>query len=167
MNTVLLKIDGIEHLLELNPAAPESFVLDHKPFAASVEAIESGWYSILMGGKSLELRVAAIDGKPATYRVRMDGAEFSIEIIDPRKWVRGSGAALAAGSQNIIAPMPGKVVRILVDEGQSIEAGQGLLVVEAMKMQNEIKSQKAGTVGKVSVHEGQTVNAGQTLMIVE
>ena len=171
MNRVVLKIDGAAHALEFDPAAPERFRLDDAAFAASVATIKSGWYSILIAGKNLELRVAAVEGKPdggpATYRVSMDGAEFSIEVIDPRKWVRGGGAAQAAGSQSIVAPMPGKVVRILVAEGQSVEAGQGLLVVEAMKMQNEIKSQKAGTVGKVSVHEGQTVTAGQALMIVE
>ncbi|MBI4459929.1 MAG: biotin/lipoyl-binding protein [Acidobacteria bacterium] len=63
--------------------------------------------------------------------------------------------------------MPGKVIRVLVSENQSVEAGQGLLVVEAMKMQNEIKSPRAGCVQKVRVREGQTVTAGEVLLVVE
>ncbi|HLA41019.1 MAG TPA: biotin/lipoyl-containing protein, partial [Candidatus Glassbacteria bacterium] len=65
------------------------------------------------------------------------------------------------------APMPGKVVRILVAENQPVEAGQGLIVVEAMKMQNEIKCRRSGVIGKILVREGQAVNAGDTLLVVE
>jgi biotin carboxyl carrier protein len=63
--------------------------------------------------------------------------------------------------------MPGKVVRIIVPQGESVEAGKGVLVVEAMKMQNELKSPKAGKVQKILVAEGATVNAGDTLAIID
>jgi biotin carboxyl carrier protein len=63
--------------------------------------------------------------------------------------------------------MPGKVVRVMVEEGQPVESGQGLVVVEAMKMQNEIKSPKAGVVKAVHVREGGSVGAGQALLVVE
>jgi biotin carboxyl carrier protein len=69
--------------------------------------------------------------------------------------------------KKIVAPMPGKVVRILAREGTEVQAGQGIIVVEAMKMQNELKSPKQGVVQKIEVTEGATVNAGDVLVIVE
>jgi biotin carboxyl carrier protein len=73
----------------------------------------------------------------------------------------------AEGRQQISAPMPGKVIRLLLAAGDSVEAGQGLIVVEAMKMQNEIKSPKNGKVERLLVKEGQNVNAGDVLAWVE
>ena len=89
------------------------------------------------------------------------------EIADPRSWRRGRGGSIEAlrVRQQIIAPMPGKIVRVLVAPGEQVEADQGLLVIEAMKMQNEIRSPKAGKVEKM-VREGQTVNAGEILAVV-
>jgi biotin carboxyl carrier protein len=72
----------------------------------------------------------------------------------------------AEGRQQIVAPMPGKIVRVLVKAGDRVEAGQGLLVVEAMKMQNEIRSPKSGTVERVLAEESQAVNAGEVLCVV-
>lgn len=95
------------------------------------------------------------------------GREFPFSVHDPRQWRRGRGSALKAeGRQPIIAPMPGKIVRLLVAAGQAVEAGQGILVVEAMKMQNEIRSPKSGKVERLMVGEGQSVSAGETLAIV-
>jgi biotin carboxyl carrier protein len=89
-----------------------------------------------------------------------------VEIIDPRAWRRGRGGGIELeGRQQLIAPMPGKIVRVLVAKGQQVEAGQGLLVIEAMKMQNELRSPKSGAVEKVA-REGQTVNAGEILAVV-
>ena len=89
-----------------------------------------------------------------------------MEIADPRAWRRGRGGSIELeGRQQVAAPMPGKIVRVLVAPGQQVEAGQGLLVIEAMKMQNEIRSPKSGTVEKL-VREGQTVNAGEILAVV-
>jgi len=72
----------------------------------------------------------------------------------------------AEGRQQIVAPMPGKVVRLLVQQGEKVEAGRGLLVVEAMKMQNEIRSPKTGTVERLLVTDGQAVNAGEVVAVV-
>ena len=89
-----------------------------------------------------------------------------MEIFDPRSWRRRRGAGIELeGRQQLVAPMPGKIVRVLVAAGQQVSAGQGLLVIEAMKMQNEIRSPKSGTVEKLA-REGQTVNAGEVLAIV-
>jgi biotin carboxyl carrier protein len=89
-----------------------------------------------------------------------------VEIFDPRSWRRKRGAGIdLEGRQQLIAPMPGKIVRVLVAAGQEVNVGQGLLVIEAMKMQNEIRSPKSGIVEKLA-REGQTVNAGEVLAIV-
>ena len=93
---------------------------------------------------------------------------FAAEVRDPRS-LRGRSRAAGDdhGPKKITAPMPGKVVRLLVREGDEVELGRGLAVVEAMKMQNEIKSPKKGRVQKILVSEGATVNAGDVLAIVE
>ena len=99
--------------------------------------------------------------------VQTAGEEFPVEVLDPRAW-RGkhSGVLEAEGRRQILAPMPGKVVRVLVKQGDAVEAGQGLVVVEAMKMQNEIRSPKSGKIERLSVTEGQAVNAGEVLAVV-
>ena len=84
--------------------------------------------------------------------------------MDPRSWRgRRQGALEVEGRQEIVAPMPGKVIRLLVAAGDAVEAGQGLLVVDAMKMLNEIRSPKSGKVERLLAKEGQAVNAGEVL----
>jgi biotin carboxyl carrier protein len=108
-----------------------------------------------------------VEPAPGGMRIHAGGREFRAEIEDPRAWRGSHGDTLEAeGRQKVIAPMPGKVVRLLVAQGQQVEAGQGLMVVEAMKMQNEIRSPKRGVVEKIVVAEGQAVNAGEPLAIV-
>jgi biotin carboxyl carrier protein len=93
---------------------------------------------------------------------------FVVELRDPRSLrSRQRTARNEKGPIKILAPMPGRVVRVLITENHEVEAGQGLLVVEAMKMQNEIKSPKKGTVKKISVSPGAAVNPGDILAIVE
>jgi biotin carboxyl carrier protein len=92
---------------------------------------------------------------------------FAAQIRDPRSLRGRSRAADDQGPRKLTAPMPGKVVRILVTQGAAVEAGAGVLVVEAMKMQNEIKSPKKGTIQKIMVGEGTAVNSGDVLAIVE
>ena len=98
----------------------------------------------------------------------MQGARYSAEVRDPRSLRnRRADAETAHGPRKLTAPMPGKVVRLLVQEKEEIEQGQGLLVMEAMKMQNELKSPKKGVVQKILAAEGANVNAGDVLAIVE
>lgn len=93
---------------------------------------------------------------------------FAVELRDPRSLrSRRDSAADGTGPRKIVAPMPGRVVRLLVPEHSEVEAGQGIVVVEAMKMQNEIKSPKKGTVRKIVAAAGAAVNAGDVLAIVE
>jgi len=123
-------------------------------------------FSILLKGESHQIRIAPLPDGSLTVHTGL--AEYHAEVIDPRSWRgRRHGALEAEGRQQIAAPMPGKVVRLLVKAGDAVEAGQGLLVVEAMKMQNEIRSPKSGKIEKLFATEGQAVNAGEVLLWVE
>jgi biotin carboxyl carrier protein len=139
--------------------------LDGRPFAVDAVEIAPNTLSILLDGQSFEINVTpSPDGK---LKLQTGSREFIAEVIDPRAWSgRRHGGVEAEGRQQIVAPMPGKVVRLLVREGDRVEAGQGLLVVEAMKMQNEIRSPKNGAVERVLAKEGQPVNAGDVLCVV-
>lgn len=169
----VVTIQGQEHTLELERGDGLSCRLDGEAFEAEAVEVSPGVYSILLGQKSFEAHVApasasdGTSGKSNLYGVQIDGTTYSVAIRDPRRWVRKRGGTAREGKQNIAAPMPGKVIRILASENQQVEAGQGLVVVEAMKMQNEIKSPKPGRVARVLVREGQAVNAGETLLVVE
>jgi biotin carboxyl carrier protein len=159
-----ITIGGRKRRVELNRAASRvEGLIDGRSFEADVVELRDGAYSILIGGRSINVRVEMI---PAGLRVISGGREFAASVSDPRKFRRGAGRLSAEGRQNVNAPMPGKVVRLLVKAGEAVKAGQGLLVIEAMKMQNEIRSPKSGIVEKLSAAEGQPVNAGETLAIV-
>jgi len=139
--------------------------LNGHPLETDAVEITPYTLSILLHGESYEIRISPQpDG---TLKLQAGLEEFTAEVIDPRAWGgRRHGALEAQGRQQISAPMPGKVVRVLVKAGDKVEAGQGLFVVEAMKMQNEIRSPKSGTVERLQAKEGQPVNAGDVLCIV-
>jgi biotin carboxyl carrier protein len=138
--------------------------LEGRTVEADVLEVTPGIYSVLLDGRSLEVCVEPARG---TVQVHAGGQVFSAQVLDPRAWRGRSGGVLEAeGRQQITAPMPGKIVRVLVAVGDAVEAGQGLLVVEAMKMQNEIRSPKTGKMERLLVKEGQAVNAGEVLAVV-
>jgi len=138
--------------------------IDGRELVADIVEIAPGVFSILLGADVFEIRVEAAAGK---LRVQIGGKEYVAGVHDPRSWRRASGAAIESrGRQPVVAPMPGKVVRVLVAAGEPIEAGQGIAVVEAMKMQNEVRSPKTGSVERLFVAEGQTVNAGEVLATI-
>jgi biotin carboxyl carrier protein len=93
---------------------------------------------------------------------------YTVKLTDPKRLRAGQSAgAQADGAAQVVAVMPGKVVRVLVEQGETIEAGQGIVVVEAMKMQNELKSPRAGRVVELQARPGATVNAGDVLAVIE
>jgi biotin carboxyl carrier protein len=162
-----LVINGARRSVEFTPrmdgASRVTFTVDGRLVEADAVRISRGTYSILLGGRSLEITA---EETSSGLLLRANGREFQMEILDPRSWRRGRGAGIELeGRQQLIAPMPGKIVRVLVAAGEQVSAGQGLLVIEAMKMQNEIRSPKSGIVEKLA-GEGQTVNAGEILAIV-
>jgi biotin carboxyl carrier protein len=128
----------------------------------AVTLVEPGVYSVLLDGKSFEVRML-----PGGQQLEVGGRRLTVEARDPRNSSSRSRAASVGGRQNIAAPMPGKVIRVLVDEGEAVEAGHGLVVVEAMKMQNEMKASRPGKVVEVRVRDGDTVGAGDTLVVLE
>jgi biotin carboxyl carrier protein len=129
--------------------------------------------AVLAGPDVLSLRIGNLAYEIKSERVANDlhvwvgSARFSAEVRDPRSLRGRTRAADDHGPRKVVAPMPGKVVRLLVRSGDAVELGAGVAVVEAMKMQNEIKSPKKGTVQRVLVAEGAAVNAGDVLAIVE
>jgi biotin carboxyl carrier protein len=164
---LIATIGGTEHVIEIssNGDSPNwNCRIGGVERRADVRQVEPGVYSILLNGRSFEVQLENNGGRPYAS---VNGRRLAVEIRDPRKMVRGGGAIGVAGPQTIASPMPGKVVRLLVAEGDEVEAGHGLLIVEAMKMQNEIKSTKAGRVAAINVTEGSAVGGGQAMMVVE
>jgi biotin carboxyl carrier protein len=138
--------------------------VDGRSYELQVIPTEAGMYWIKFEDRAFDAVVVAnADG----YSVSLGEARFHIEIEDPRSALRRTAQRGHEGAAEIKAPMPGKVVRVLVEEGAAVQAKQGIVVMEAMKMQNEIRSPKAGIVKKVSVAVGSAVNSGDLLATVE
>ncbi len=122
--------------------------------------------SLLVGGKAYEIkRERSLQGE---LHMVIGSARYAVDVQDPRSLrTRRALAGAETGPQRLKAPMPGKIVRVMVKEKDEVEAGQSILVMEAMKMQNEMKSPKNGKVQKILTAEGSTVNAGDTLAIID
>src|SRR5262249_23975964 len=121
--------------------------------------------SLIVAGRSYEIKR---ERTLSDLHMWVGSERFSVEVRDPRSLrARKAAADEENGPRKLVAPMPGRVVRILREEKSQVEAGQGVIVVEAMQMQNEIKSPRQGTVRNITVSVGATVNAGDMLAIVE
>jgi biotin carboxyl carrier protein len=133
-----------------------------------VDAVRSGpaIYSIIEDGQQFE---AMIDERGAHgFDVLVAGRLFHLDVVDERtQLLAGSHVVVASGPQTVVAEMPGKVVKLSVAPGTPVREGQGVVIVEAMKMENEIRSPIDGVVAEIAVSEGQTVEAGETLFVVE
>jgi biotin carboxyl carrier protein len=128
--------------------------------------------SARIGARVYELEAREIE--PGVYlfffgnTVREFRVDDGIKIIDPRRLRSGQNSAgHHHGVAQIVAPMPGKVVKVQVEAGAAVEKGAGVVVVEAMKMQNEMKSPRTGTVVSINVQPGDTVNAGDVLAVLD
>jgi len=155
-----------KHVVELErTASGYRMIVDGQRVDGDAALVAPGTVSVLIDGQSFEVQVAPANDEQ--IKLQCGAHEFTAELRDPRAWQgRRHGALEAEGRQQIVAPMPGKVVRVLVSAGDEVAAGQGLLVVEAMKMQNEIRSPKQGKVERFEVQEGQAVNTGEVLCVV-
>ena len=161
-----LAVNGAERHIEVTAGLPCRFRTEEgAEREAQVEMPEPGVYSVLMDGRSYEARIE--EHPEGGFVVVIDGDRFEIEVRDPRAWTRKAGGAGDQGVQRVTAPMPGKLVRVLVAAGDTVEPGQGLVVVEAMKMQNEMKASRSGKVMTVPAKEGATVAAGEVLLTIE
>lgn len=141
--------------------------VDGQAYDLEVTQPEPNVYALRDGAKVTEVLVADT-ASTAQTSATAGKKTFEFELINPKR-LRGSGvdAAHAAGTVEVKSAMPGKLVRILVEVGAEVKKDDGLLVVEAMKMQNEMKSPKDGIVKEIRSSEGSTVNAGDVLAIIE
>ncbi len=130
---------------------------------AALVQISPGVFSVLIGNRSFTVHLAQTDDH---VEATVGSQRHAISIADFRDASPGKGRNAASGPTDIRAQMPGKVISLLVAEGSSVEEGQGLLIIEAMKMQNELKSPRAGVVMKMPAREGMTVIAGETLAVI-
>lgn len=142
--------------------------INGRQYELRASAPEANVYLLKNKGKIYEVFVSPNKNKSEPHRVRVGTDDFEINIVDPKK-LRGSnaGSDSADGVSEIKTAMPGKIVRILLDENSEVKMGEGVIIVEAMKMQNEMKSPKDGVIKKIKFNEGDTVNAGDLLVIIE
>ena len=160
------QIGDVTHAIEIDEDAGRfRLSVDGRVIEGDVLRTEPGVYTFFVGWRVVEARVGPIAGSDAS-RVQVGDRSVNVRVVD-RKHRAAGGEGGAEGRQTLTAPMPGKVVAVLVPVGGAVERGQGVLVVEAMKMQNEVKATKAGVVGEVRVSVGDTVNAGQVLATVD
>ena len=139
--------------------------LDGREISMQAVSVSPDTLSVFRDGKSFEVKREPTGGGQSVF---VRGTRYEVSIQDPRSW-RGRKRASPddAGPQRLTAAMPGKVVRVLAHEGDMIHLGQGIAVVEAMKMQNELRSPREGVLKKLLAREGMNVTAGEVLAIVE
>jgi biotin carboxyl carrier protein len=142
--------------------------LDGESIAADWAEVSPGIYSIVLGGRSYEARVMNPPGPAGSGRgersVTVGSRHYGVTVHDPRRRETAHTLGAARGPQEVTAPMPGKIVRVLVEKNQDVAQGAGLLVIEAMKMQNELRAPRAGRVEEIYVAEGLGVDAGARLV---
>ncbi|HEX4949203.1 MAG TPA: biotin/lipoyl-containing protein [Blastocatellia bacterium] len=133
---------------------------------AEFAELQPGVFTVILQGKVFACTLEKLPS--GATEVIVNGQRIAVTVQDPKRLSHNAGAAGQAGGRAVLtSPMPGKVVRVMCAAGDEVTEGQGLLVVEAMKMQNEVQAPKDGKVTDLKVTEGQTVNAGDVLAIVE
>ena len=163
--TYEIAIDGKNYRLELSQVdGGWKCRLDGREIEIDAVLARPDVLSLRIGNKAYEVKCERVG---SDMHLWVGSMRFAAEVRDPRSLRSRTRAVDDHGPRRLIAPMPGKVVRILLSEGAEVEAGDGVMVVEAMKMQNEIKSPKRGVVKKISASAGAAVNPGDVLAIVE
>jgi len=144
------------------------FQMDGKESEVDWAEVAPGVYSILIGGQSFEAQVvpSSVDGTTRDNRwaVSVGTRNYVVAVRDPRRRRHAGTAANFEGPQEILAPMPGRIVSVLVKENEEVTQGTGLLVIEAMKMQNELRAPRSGRVEKIYVQESTGVETGSKLI---
>lgn len=154
----LIHQDGVTTLIWEGQAMP-----------IDIQELEPGCYSILLEGRSVEVRLdeaKSADPEAHAYRAMLYEGAYEFALVDPRRALLAGAGGAGAGGGVLASPMPGKIVKLLVAKGDPVQEGQTLLVMEAMKMQNELKTTTTGTVSIIHVQEGATVETGAALITV-
>jgi biotin carboxyl carrier protein len=170
--TFEIEVGGRAHLVAVEPAGPPDHrfrvTVDGHTRVVDAVAVEDDTLSIIFPGErhSESHEVGFADGlQPAEVDVYLHGGTLTATVNGRRN--RRAAEAAAVGEQRVLAPMPGRVLRVLVAQGDEVALRQPLVVVEAMKMENELSSPKAGRVKQVSAIAGDSVEAGRLLVVVE
>ena len=161
-----LEIAGQIHEAEFTrDGAQARLALGEQQHAAFVSQPEPGFYTVILNDRVFR---CVLDVLPnGQTEIVVNGRRFPVRVRDKKHRQASASGAAASGKAVLAAPMPGKIVRVMCAIGDEVAADQGLLIIEAMKMQNEAQSPKAGKVVELRVVEGQTVNAGETMAVVE
>lgn len=163
-----VEVDGKLRRLELISSSgddPWQVLLDGIPVEVNARILQPGVLSLIIEGKVY--RCLQHDDSTVTA-VEVDGVRVVVAMDDPRSLsARRQRRGASGGAQVIKAPMPGRILRVLPVAGQEVEAHQAVIAIEAMKMQNELKTSRAGTVREIRVSSGSTVAAGEVLMVIE
>jgi biotin carboxyl carrier protein len=168
---------GSRRTIEVQRAgAGWAVIVDGRPMQASVSRSGARW-SLLYGAAG---ETAADTTAPRSYEavlerrhrgdqvVRVNGHAVRVSFVEhSRRSGSVGGSSSASGTKDVVAPMPGRIVKVLVKAGDRVVGGQGLVVVEAMKMENELRAPREGTVAAVRVSEGMSVDANAVLVVVE
>jgi len=163
--TYQINIDGKNYRLELTRSDGRwDCRLDGREVPVDAVLARRDVLSVLIGGKAYEIKR---ERSATDMHLWVGSVRYAVRVRDPRSLRSRQTSDDSKGPRKLVAPMPGRVVRVLVQEEAEVEAGQGIVVVEAMKMQNEIKSPKKGVVRKLTASEGANVNSGDVLAIVE
>lgn len=164
----LATIDGHEHEIEIEELAADSFAIrfGKDSFEADLRRVGHASFSVLVGNRSFDFDVAR-DGDETVVASRTGSIRLTVADPAARRAQAAGKRREVTGRVEIKAAMPGRVVNVLVSEGDQVNADQGVVVVEAMKMENEVKSPKQGKVLEVKVAAGQAVEKGQVMMVIE
>ncbi|MFN2517028.1 MAG: biotin/lipoyl-containing protein [Pyrinomonadaceae bacterium] len=173
MRKLIAKIAGREHALEFwRDGERVAAAVDGRQYELEVRELASenqgGEYLLINGTDVYKCRVGKKRDGHDSFEVIARGKSYDVTLIDPKRLRSAqSSGGHDPGVAQVISPMPGKIVRVLVEPGAQVEAGAGIVVVEAMKMQNEMKAPKAGVVASINAEAGATVNAGDVLAVIE
>lgn len=166
---LIAELDNKKHEISLKQNGENvSAEIDGRVYELEAHEVEPNVYLFKHANKVYEIFVAPNEKFNEPVQVTVGGNSFEIKLTDPKRLHGTSGEnEHGDGSAEIKTAMPGKLVRVLVEIGATVEKGDGILVVEAMKMQNEMKAPKDGTVKEIRFAEGATVNAGDVLAVIE
>jgi biotin carboxyl carrier protein len=164
MTTLALEVGGVVRHVRVTREHDRLVVeVDGRRHVLDATATEPGRWSLLFDERHESHEVLVRNGRPGAWLVHVDGAVVPVRLLDPRRRDASTGDG-GTGLVRIAAPMPGKIVKVLVESGATVAARQPLVVVEAMKMENELRAPRPGTVADVLVSEGALVEAGALLI---
>lgn len=169
MTSIMLEVSGmVRHVQVARDGSRFTVTLDGVRHVLDAAEIEPGRWSLLFDAERRSHEVLVRSGQTDLATVIVDGATVPVRVLDPRRRTvaGGAGGTGGEGPVRVTAPMPGKVIRVLVRPGDVVTARQGLVVVEAMKMENELRAPREGTVREVQAREGASVEAGALLLTI-